>query len=333
MKLGSGFWIRGWVCFLVFLTVVQGSQGSECDSLLTRESLKTVVSEQVLSSIEIQESKLNRLTLRTLRNTISSSVLKECLKLEGCSRTQVDRIVQAKVEQVLGKVMAVRGRITLARGYGLIVSSMVGSAVLNNFLKAEFKSGTAWGWIAELTVPLTVIGILKFGAPLWDKLSAISTSAAFRVREGKSWRRTAPENDKLDTIYADMMSNFTPTQSTARTALANAVGTVRTVAKDTIEIWLKGDRERAVDRMAELAIFTRKYLTEIHPSTGSIVRVIYMVLVKHMGGAAERAEFARLMVTSIAENDPDVETPGVHAYYDEVVKLWILENDGADTHH
>jgi hypothetical protein len=85
--------------------------------------------------------------------------------------------------------------------------------------------------------------------------------------------------------------------------------------------------------MAELAIFSRKYLTEIHPSTGSMVRTIYMVLVKHMGGVPERSEFAALMLSSIGENDPDVESPGVHAYYDELVKIWITENDGADTHH
>jgi len=333
VSLGLGYWLRFWVSLVISSSILQVSFGAECDLLLTRESMGVAVKEQVLSSINAQENKINRLALRTLRSRISNSVLDQCLKQETCSRAQIDKIVQVKVDEALGRVLAIRGRMTLARGYALIISSMVGSAMLNNFLKAEFQSGTAWGWIAELSVPLTVIGILKFGAPLWDKLSAISTSAAFRIREGKSWRRTAPENEKLDTIYADMMSNFTPTQSIARTALANAVGTVRTVAKDSIEVWLKGDRERAADRMAELAIFSRKYLTEIHPSTGSMVRSIYMILVKHLGQESDRIEFSRLMLTSIGENDPDVELPGVHSYYDGLVKVWILENNGADTHH
>jgi hypothetical protein len=85
--------------------------------------------------------------------------------------------------------------------------------------------------------------------------------------------------------------------------------------------------------MAELAIFSRKYLAEIQPETGSIVRVIHMVLTKYLGGVEARERFAFLMRQSIAENEPDIGLDGVSEYYDRLVRAWITENDGADSHH
>ncbi|NDG84139.1 MAG: hypothetical protein EBX52_03760 [Proteobacteria bacterium] len=327
-------WVFGGYLFGIgFFLMLGTARASDCDRLLTGSEIRATVSDQLLSRIDSVESGIDRLTIKSLRGRITRRVLSECRKSEGCLESEVEALVQSEVDRTLKGLMSLKKRLTLVKGYSIITFAMVGSAVMNHTLKGLITSESAWGWITELSGPLTLIGILKFGSPLWDSLSAISTTAAFRVRAGKGPVRNAPENSKLDRIYSEMMSDFTPTQLNARNALANAVGAVRTVSKDTIEIWLKGEHVRAADRMAELAIFSRKYLAEIRPETGSMVRVIHMVLVKHLGGEAAREEFARLMIRSIEDYETDLGLPGVREFYDRLARAWITENTGADTHH
>ncbi len=310
---------------LLFLLLSFSARASECGLLLTRAEVKAVASEQILNELNRAEDGLDRLMIRILRRNISNKVLNQCLRPEGCERAEIEAVVRTEVGRVLQGRQAVNRTFTLVRGYGLILSAMAGSAYLNHALKGSIPADSGWGWITELTVPLTMIGILKFGAPFWDRLSSISTSAAFRLREGKTWKNDAPENFKLDEIYARMMGEFTPTQLAARTALVNAVATVRTVCKDAIDLWLRGDRIRAVDRMAELAIFTRKYMGEVGPDTGSIMRAVKMVFSRHLGGLEERKAFADLMIKAIEENDPDFDVAGVNDEYQELIWSWIFE--------
>jgi|GEM_PF-5394954 len=326
--------IRIFVCASLLSAVpLSGVRASECDRFLTGAEIRSAVSEQLLSRIESVESGIDRLTLKVLRGRIAKRVLSRCSKSDGCLASEVEALVRSEVDQTLGGMVKAKNRLTLAKGYAIITVAMAGSAVVNHALKILIPPASTWGWVTELSGPLTLIGILKFGAPLWDNLSAVSTTAAFRIRSGKNLVRNAPENEKLDAIYGEMMSDFTPTQLNARNSLANAVGTARTVSKDAIEIWLKGEPVRAADRMAELAIFSRKYLAEIHPETGSLVRVVHMVLAKHLGGEEARRQFAELMLQSIADNEPDLGLPEVRPYYERLVRAWIIENEGADTHH
>jgi hypothetical protein len=309
---------------------VWGAGVESCERVLTEPQIRESAQVELMIETGQAERFLDKVALRLFRARLAEDVVRLCLDT-GCSQEQIEHEVRAHVDKILGKVEKVHKRIRIIQGYSLMIGAMVASSFATTYLKATLKPGSPWGWAAELLTPLAVVGILKFGAPFWMKINAISESAAFRMRAGKSWFRDAPENEKLDVIHARMLSKFTGTQQAARSTLANAVASLRGVSKDAIDLFLKGQKEQSADRLAEVAIFMRKYLAEIPYETGSVVRTVHMILSKYLGPPEVQETYAQLVLKSISENDPDINEQGVREYYDGMIHTW-LTNGPATTH-
>ncbi len=236
-----------------------------------------------------------------------------CREILSPSDDLVHSVSQAVEKDLKGKGFSKRE----ARGYAILISTMIGSAAATTYLSSSLPSD--FQFVSHFIAQVSTLGVYVFGAPIWEPLSSRFRKVAFGVRGADN-----PEENFLkpefESLWRRTQENYSLNAQMSRNVINQFLISVHQNFYEAHRAVKSGDKNYAADQVAEAAFRLKTLFRDIDPSDASVASAVKTSFTNHV---VVDAEFVQSVLDRIAKLDPSFAAVESRAYYDELLGVWL----------
>jgi hypothetical protein len=298
-------------------------------TLLDPTQLKVLTRKIVKEQAQDYEAWSDRVIIQLTRGRIYNRVKDLCKVPALCEEAAVAQAVRNEIIRTFEGVQELKTQMYKVRGLAVLVGISVGVAMTSHYTKTHIPLDVRW--ISEFVTIVSSIALYKLGAPLWDYLGGVAYRGAFRLSEGKSFKRQNNEMAYLKgrfEILQEKMTTFQQQEATRVSALINALESVLPTALELIQYTSEPSKQgldRGADRIAGLLIRIRRFFPEIPPDRDTdVLRTVNITFKKYLTLDTEaRKNLAEDVMKKILDADPGSSNPQTYERYKKIIQIWL----------
>jgi hypothetical protein len=226
------------------------------------------------------------------------------------------RRISEKVEKNLER-MGVPSR--EARGYSILIATMVASAVAANYASSSLPPNLQF--ISYFLSQISTLGVFVFGAPIWEPLSSGFRKMAFGVKKSDAERdEKSLDARRFDELWRRTQETYSLNEQMSRNLVTQFIVSVHRNFYEAYRAVNERNPIYAADQLAEAAFRLRTMFRDISPEDPSVAAAVKTAFVNHVQVDPEFVEQVRKQVAVL---DKDAETKTAKAYYDRIYLSWL----------
>lgn len=210
-----------------------------------------------------------------------------------------------------------------ARGYAILVGTMVGSAAATTYLTSALPEN--FHFLSQLLSQISTIGIYVFGAPIWEPLSSAFRKLAFGVRgngQGAGDEAEAPgtADPSLEALWQRTQENYSLNAQMSRNTVTQFIISVQQNFYEAHRAATQSNPDYAADQIAEAAFRLRTLFKDIPPEEASIAQVVRSAFTNHN---PVDANFLAKIHSRLSQLDPSYASSNRQDQYQKILRSWL----------
>ncbi|MBI3542987.1 MAG: hypothetical protein HY075_06920 [Deltaproteobacteria bacterium] len=305
------------VLFFSLTAPLLAAPAPECQKLLLTPAQRLELVARELTAARREAPLFRRLVLKAMGRALESRVLEACSRRGLCTAVDVSQAVRENVEQA--------GRdLKLVRGYAIILGAWAGGMGFATYLNTI----PAAQMYAPVTALLTGVGLSWVSAPVVDRVSSKVRRGVYGLlglengQEGGGVRRAS--DGELESFYLSTQATIGPLAQIGGQRLNQFLDSLDKKVSDARVAFGGGDRELALDQLAEIAVRMRELFPDVRPDHKAVARVVLTSFLRHV---SIDAGFAAALRERIRSLDAGAGGDQVAGYYERLVAAWTQRND------
>lgn len=245
-----------------------------------------------------------------MEQTLNEQIAIHCQS--NCSPQRISRIVARTLQDFFEKHGISKAK---ARGYAILTATMVGSAAITSALTSSLPQNLSF--LSLVMAQASTLGIYVMGAPIWEPLSSRFRKWAFGIQQP-----TEPLNAEkpLERLWQDTQGLYSLNAQMSRNIINSFILTAQRNFNEARSAIISGDRDLAVDQIAEAAIRLHRLFAEIPPEDPSVRLSIRTSFTRHIEKPEELRPAVLLRIQLLDEQA--LQSPH-REFYHRVVDAWL----------
>ncbi len=213
------------------------------------------------------------------------------------------------------------------RGYGILVTTMLATAAATSYLTSALPQSTQF--LGIFVSQLSTIGIIVFGAPIWEKLFSRLRKNAYGLSENANLSQLPLSSSHLEAIWKKSQATYSQNAQMSR----NLLNQFLIALKQNLDAALASIEKTgeispyAVDQMAEILIRARLLYSEIPMNDPSVQLTAQTALTSHIDQKILEDLFKQVL-SRIEALDLESSAPKVNQQYiDNLHDLLRIKHD------
>lgn len=250
----------------------------------------------------------------------------------GCGNILSDRDTQKVRAQELAQIVAEQveteilqqdshsgaraHRLQMAKGYGILVGAMLGSAFIATYATSHLPP--EFHFLSYFLGQVSSIGVFVLGAPIWEPITSAFRKKAFGVKQATV--QTQSHQPELEAQWQRTQSEVSLNAQMSRNLVNQLIGSLKFNLREAKESIQSGQRSYGIDQMAEAAVRVRTLFPDIQPDNKSLMLAVRSSFTEHI---ALDSNFLNALEKRIEDFDPEFQQPKVISYYKSLLQAWF----------
>lgn len=207
-----------------------------------------------------------------------------------------------------------------ARGYAILIGTMVGTAAATTYLSSSLPQG--FQFLSHLLAQVSTLGIYVFGAPIWEPLSSGFRKLAFGVRGSHHPVQTGePEFERL---WRRTQEHYSLNAQMSRNVISQFIISVQNNFYEAHRAIHARNPVYAADQIAEAAFRLRTLFKDVPPGEPAVAAVVRSAFTHHV---TVDAAFIGLVSDRLRRLDAKVDSDEARDYYELIIAAWLGPRD------